>query len=74
MGYWPQRWGRIGEDSGKRLRRVGMDSTEEGGRSWAFCLQSSLAGGEGGGGALVCFWFIANLSIFFVHESGGEKR
>lgn len=41
--------------------------------SWAFCVQS-FSDVSRGGGAPVCFRFIANWSILFVSKSGGEKR
>lgn len=62
-GLWREAQGRL---EGTPLRG--------GGGNWAVHFQSFPDGTRSGGGAPACFWLIANLSVFILCESGGERK
>lgn len=75
VGCWLQRWDRgrwgLGKDAQRRLEGTPLRG---GGGNWAVHCWSFPDGPRNGGGEPAYFWFIANLPVLILCESGGERR
>ena len=75
VGGWLQWWGRgwwgLQKEAQGRVKGTPLRGGEG---NWAIHFQSFPDGTGGEGGVPACFWFIANLSVLILCESGGERR